>query len=187
MNAENIGFPEASFDFVLSGFMGWYDCFDFTRGRYTRPDRKSKEIWRVLKEGGKVVICSWERQEDLHWMEQAFLRNYPPLGEDQDYIRSHPIGTAYENPEGYQLILKGAGFKNIEVFNLRAEFVSTTEDEWWEQMRTVGWARFFKKVGGDGAETLTRIREAIFRELQAHKHPDGLCFTKSVFSLTGRK
>jgi len=187
MNAENLGFPEASFDFVLTGFMGWYDCFDFARRSYTRPDKKGKEILRVLKNGGKIAICSWEMQEDLHWMEEAFIRNYPPLGEDKDYIEDRPIGMAMENPEGYQMILKDAGFKNIEIFNEEAEFVSATEEDWWEQMRSVGWARFFKKVEIEGAETLTRIKEAIFRELQAHKHLDGICFTKSVFIITARK
>lgn len=187
MNAENLGFPEASFDFVLSGFMGWYDCFDFTRRSYTRPDKKSKEIFRVLKNGGKVAICSWERQEDLRWMEDAFLKNFPPLAEDQDYSVNHPIGMAIENPDGYQIILKGAGFKNIEIFKEEAEFVSATEEDWWEQMRSVGWARFFKKVENEGAGTLTRIKEAIFRELQTHKHLDGICFTKSVSVITARK
>lgn len=187
MNAENLGFPEASFDFVLSGFMGWYDCFDFAHGSYTRPDKKGKEILRALKNGGKVAICSWERQEDLRWMEDAFLRNFPPLAEDPDYIENHPIGMAIENPDGYQIIMKGAGFKNIEIFNEEAEFFSATEEDWWEQMRSVGWARFFKKVEDGGAETLTRIKEAIFRELQAHKHPGGIYFTKSVFIIIGRK
>jgi SAM-dependent methyltransferase len=167
--------------------MGWYDCFDFIHGRFTRPDKKSKEIWRVLKEGGKVVICFWDRQEDLRWMEEAFLRNFPALAEDKDYIEGSPIGMANENPEGYQLILKDAGFTNIEVFNERAEFVSTVEEDWWEQMRAVGWDRFFKKVESNSANTLTRIKESIFRELQTHKRPDGIYFTRSAFLITGRK
>jgi SAM-dependent methyltransferase len=187
MNAEDLGFPEASFDFVLSGFMGWYDCFDFIHGRFTRPNKKSKEIWRVLKDGGRVVICSWDRQDDLRWMEDAFIRNFPALAEDKDYIEERPIGMANENTEGYHLILKDAGFKNIEVFNERAEFVSASEEVWWEQMRAVGWHRFFKKVGCNGAETLTKIKESIFRELQTHKRPDGIYFMKSVFIISGRK
>jgi len=182
-----MGFPNASFDVVLSGFIAWSDCFDFIQGGFTRPDKKSKEIWRVLKEGGRVVIAAWERQEDLHWMEDAFVRNFPALLEDKEYIEQRPIGMAKENMEGYRVILQSAGFSNIEVFNEQAEFVSATEEDWWEQMRVVGWDELFKKVNNDGTETLARIKNAIFRELQTYKHHDGIHFSKSVFIITGRK
>jgi SAM-dependent methyltransferase len=56
MNANNLGFKTGSFDFVTCGFMGWYDCFDFTQEEFTQQNMKAKEIWRVLREGGQVRL-----------------------------------------------------------------------------------------------------------------------------------
>ena len=55
-NARSIGFPDNTFDFALSGFMGWYDCFDFERNEFTQPDTKAPEIFRVLREGGQAGV-----------------------------------------------------------------------------------------------------------------------------------
>ena len=58
-NAENIGFPDSTFDVALCGFMGWGYCFDFVLGEFTGPDTRMREISRVLKDGGRVGISSW--------------------------------------------------------------------------------------------------------------------------------
>ena len=94
MNARTLGFRTGIFDFVLSGFMGWYDCFDFAQLRFTRPDTKAKEIRRVLRDGGRFVCCSWDEQEDLRWMEEAVLRHYPAILQDREYLERRPIGMA---------------------------------------------------------------------------------------------
>jgi hypothetical protein len=66
MNPKDLGFQTGSFDIAISGFMGWYDCFDFAKGEFTQPDTKAKEIWRALRDEGRFTCCSWEEQEDLH-------------------------------------------------------------------------------------------------------------------------
>ena len=105
MNAKSMGFPTGSFDLALSGFMGWYDCFDFADMQFTEPDTKAPEIRRVLRDGGRLVTCSWEVQEGVTWMEEAILRYYPPILQDDEYLRRRPIGMAYEKPEGYEIII----------------------------------------------------------------------------------
>jgi SAM-dependent methyltransferase len=94
MDARSLGFQPGSFDIALSGFMGWYDCFDFARGQFIQPDTKTKGIWRVLKDGGRLAICSWDKQEDLGWMEAAFIRYLPAILDDPEYIERRPIGMA---------------------------------------------------------------------------------------------
>jgi SAM-dependent methyltransferase len=187
MNARNLGLSTGTFDIALSGFMGWYDCFDFVRFEFTQPDTKAKEIRRVLKDGGRFVCCSWERQEDLSWMEEAFIRHNPAILEDQEYLERRPIGMAYEKARGYEIILREAGFRDMEVFTEAAEFVSTDEEEWWRQMREVGWSSFFEKLEKDPSGRLQRIKDAIFEDLQPFKQPDGIHFTKSVFFVYGVK
>lgn len=183
-NANDLGFPTGSFDVALCGFMGWYDCFDFVRFEFTQPDRKAKEIRRVLKDGGRFVCCSWHEQEDLAWMEEEMVRHYPAILEDGEYLEERPIGMAYEKAEGYRIILQGAGFRDIEVCHETMTFVSTDEEELWRQVRQVGWDSLLDKIE---AEQLQGVKQAIFEDLQRYRHADGIRFDKVVFFVSGVK
>jgi ubiquinone/menaquinone biosynthesis C-methylase UbiE len=184
MNARHLGFPAGTFDVALCGFMGWYDCFDFVHFAFTQPDTKAKEIRRVLKDGGRFVCCSWEEQEDLAWMEEAILRHYPAILQDDEYLERRPIGMAYEKAEGYEIIMQSAGFQSTEVAKETMTFVSTDEEEWWWQMLHLGWESLVAKI--ESGE-LQRVKEAIFQDLQSHKQADGLHFRKVVFFVSAVK
>ena len=165
--------------------MGWDDCFDFVHFEFTQPDTKAKEIWRVLREGGRFVCCSWHEQEDLAWMEEAIIRHYPPILEDDEYLEQRPIGMAYEKAEGYKIIFQNAGFREIEIFRETMTFISTDEEEWWRQMQHLGWDSFIEKIENVGTDQLQRVKEAIFKDLQHHKQKDGIHFDKVVFFVCG--
>jgi ubiquinone/menaquinone biosynthesis C-methylase UbiE len=184
MNARNLGFQAGSFDIALCGFMGWNDCFDFVNFKFTRPDTKIHEIWRVLRSGGKFVCCSWEEQEDVTWMEEAILRYYPAILEDREYLEERPIGMAYEKAQGYEVIFRSAGFREIEFSTQTMTFVSTDEEEWWRQMQHLGWRPFIDRIGAD---ELQMIKEAIFKDLQSYKRADGIHFKKAAFFVCGMK
>ncbi len=184
MNARNLGFPAGTFDVALCGFMGWYDCFDFTRFEFTQPDTKATEIRRVLRDGGRFVNCSWEEQEDLAWMEAAIQRHYPAILQDDEYLERRPIGMAYEKAEGYEIILERAGFRGIEVSKETMTFVSTDEDEWWRQMLHLGWESLVDKIEAD---ELHRVKGAIFQDLQPYRQADGIHFNKVVFFVSAVK
>jgi len=186
-NAYNLGFPSFAFDIAICGFMGWYDCFDFNNNKFIQHDTKSTEIIRVLRDGGRFICCSWEAQEDLAWMEKSILRYYPDILKDNEYLVRRPIGMAYEKSEGYEIIFQAAGFRDIEISGEKAEFVSTDEEEWWRQMRSVGWDTLLDKIQQNDADQLYRIKEAIFSNLQSRKQEDGIHFTKSVFYVSGIK
>jgi len=184
MNAKSLAFPANTFDIALTGFMGWYDCFDFNADQFTNPDFKAPEIRRVLKDGGRVVCCSWEEQYDLAWMEKAVLRNYPQLLENAEYLRRRPIGMAYEKPRGYETILRKAGFRDIETFTHIMAFLSTDEEEWWQQMQQVGWESLLAKLD---AKLVRKLKAAVLRDLQDQKQGDGIIFEKKVFFVCGHK
>ncbi|OGN94701.1 MAG: hypothetical protein A2Z71_10060 [Chloroflexi bacterium RBG_13_50_21] len=186
-NAYHIGFNPEFFDIVLSGFMGWYDCFDFEQNVFTQPDSKSREIYRVLRERGKLVICSWEAQQDLAWMENSMLHYFPDLIKDQEYLNERPIGMAYEKPAGYEIIFQAAGFKDIQVSRETIECISTDEQEWWSMMSSVGWKMLFDKIERAYPGHFSRIKEAIFQDLHAFIQSDGIHFAKSVFYVSGEK
>lgn len=187
MNAENMGLPDSSFDVALSGFMGWDNYFDFALGQFKRADARMKEIWRVLRAGGRVWICAWEKQADLDWMEESLIRYLPSILSDREFIERRPIGYSRENAAGYNSILRNAGFKDIDILHEEAEFVSASEEEWWEQMGNLGWRRYLAKLENVGAERLQIIKEAVFKDLESRKRADGIHFTKSVLFATGVK
>jgi ubiquinone/menaquinone biosynthesis C-methylase UbiE len=186
-NAENISFPDSTFDFALCGFMGWDYCFDFALGEFTGPDIRMREISRVLKDGGRVGISSWVKQDDLDWMEEAIIRHFPAILSDHEFSQRRPIGYSREGAESYKVILKSAGFVDIEIIDETVEFVSTDEKEWWEQMRQVGWHRFFEKIEHEGADRLQRLKQDVFKDLQHHRRTEGIHFTKSVVFVFGTK
>jgi SAM-dependent methyltransferase len=184
MNAGNLGFNNDTFDIALCGFMGWDDCFDFDKLSFTRQDRKAPEILRVLREGGRFVCCSWDAQEDVTWMENAVLRYHPTILEDHDYLEQRPIGMSYEKVQGYELIFRKAGFRDIKISSHAMTFVSTNEEEWWMQMRQLGWSSFVDKIEDN---KLRKLKDAIFNDLQTYKKIDGIHFRKAVFYICGRK
>ena len=117
-------------------------------------------------------------------MEAAFVRHYPVILDDDEYLRRRPIGMAYEKERGYQVILRSAGFKEIKAIQEEMFFVSTDEEEWWRQMSHVGWASLFEKIE---AGQLQNVKQAIFKELQPYKQIDGIHFAKQVFFVSGVK
>jgi ubiquinone/menaquinone biosynthesis C-methylase UbiE len=184
MNAQNLGLQADSFDIALCGFMGWDDCFDFVNLKFTRPDTKAHEIWRILRNGGKFVCCSWDEQEDVTWMEDAILRYYPAILKDRQYLDQRPIGMSYEKAQGYEVIFRDAGFRTVEISTQSMSFISTDEEEWWRQMQHLGWRAFIDRMEADD---LKRIKEAIFKDLQLYKRTDGIQFRKTVFFVCGVK
>ena len=184
INAKNLAFKHVCFDIAICGFMGWDDCFDFNLNQFIEPDTKIKEIWRTLNDGGQFICCSWEMQEDVQWLEDAVIRHHPAILEDSEYLKHRPIGMAYEKADGYKLILRSGGFREIETIKEEMTFVSTDKEEWWRQMQHLGWADIFEKVKPD---RLQSIKKAIFEELQPYQHADGLHFNKRVFFIRGVK
>jgi len=182
-----MGLPDSSFDLALCGFMGWYYCFDFVLGQFKKADARMREIWRVLRAGGRVWISAWEKQSDLDWMEESLIRYLPLILSDREFIERRPIGYSRENAAGYDSILRNAGFRDIDILHEEAEFVSASDEEWWELMGNLGWRRYLAKLENVGAERLHIIKEAVFKDLLRHKRADGIHFTKSVLFATGVK
>jgi SAM-dependent methyltransferase len=187
MDAKSLGFQTGIFDIALCGFMGWDDCFDFVQGQFTRSDTKAKEIWRVLRDGGVFLCCSWDEQEDVSWMEEAVIRYHPAILEDREYLERRPIGMAHEKAEGYEIIFRHAGFRDVAISREAMTFVSTDEEEWWRQMQQVGWDPLLRKIESGEADRLREIKESVFKDLQHYRQDDGICFDKAVFFVRGVK
>ena len=193
MNAEEMDFPDGSFDLALCGFMGWDYCYDFVLGEFTGPDTRMQEIHRVLRCGGRVGFSIWERQEDIEWLEAILNWHFPSLAPDADRkagdVRREMVYSR-ESAKGYVQILRRTGFRDIEIVSETADCVHTgkeAKEAWWEQMRMVGWDDVFEKVVSLGSERLQRFKESVFKSLDRQMRTDGIHFAKSVSFVFGTK
>jgi SAM-dependent methyltransferase len=191
MNAENLDFPDGSFDLALCGFVGWDYCYDFVLGEFTAPDTRMQEIWRVLRDGGRVGFSIWERQEDIEWLEAMFVWHFPSLapGTDESRVRREAVYSK-ENAKGYVQILRHAGFRDLEIVSETVDCVCAggeAKEAWWQQMRSVGWDRPFENVESLGPDRLREFKQAVFKGLERHKRADGVHFAKAVSFVFGAK
>lgn len=185
MNADHLGFSEYSFNYVLCGFVGWDYCYDFLRNKFTGPDPRMREIYRVLRDGGHVGLSSWERQVDLDWMQDMLIEHFPSIyTKEEREVSEQPLVYSQENPTGLEEILTSAGFNNVHFIREVAEFVSPDEETWWRQMEHVSWHRYFEEIA---AEALSRFKKIVFNALQAYKMDEGIKFSKTVIFAFGEK
>jgi SAM-dependent methyltransferase len=185
MNAEDLDFPDGSFDLALCGFMGWDYCYDFVLGEFTGSDTRMQEIHRVLRDGGRVGFSIWERQEDIEWLEALFCWHIPALVSKTGPVRGVGREAVYsqENARGYVHLLRHAGFREIEITSETVDCVHTgqeAKEAWWEQMRAVGWGDVFDQVSNLGPGRLRRFKESVFSALERQMRADGIHFAKSV-------
>lgn len=74
-DAQNLSFPDNSFDLVVMQF-----------GLMFLPDKKKglSEIFRVLKPGGRFIITTWERSENVPLINLVFRENILPNFKPED-------------------------------------------------------------------------------------------------------
>jgi len=129
-DAMALSFPDASFDVVWSIEAGPH-----------MPDKAvfAKELMRVLKPGGILVVADWnqrdDRQKPLNFWEKPVMRQLL----DQ---WSHP---AFSSIEGFSELLEATGFVEGKV--ITADWTQETLPSWFDTIwqgivKPQGWMRF---------------------------------------------
>ena len=178
-DAEDLPFPDHSFDHVLCGF----GVFFFPRARLALS-----EFRRVLKPGGQVALSTWAR-EDERWDRLYDLANRylpPEPGPPADETR-RPMHD-FETPQGMRTLMSETGFGDIRVVEESGDFVYATAEEWWStQWSHGGRARLEKIEAALGKEGLARFQSEVFEHLKAMARPDGIHHPMPVlFTLAAR-
>lgn len=118
MDAQELDFPDSSFDVVICQF-----------GIMFFPDKQKavNETNRVLKAGGKYILNTWDKMENVtiaHHSNEVVMSYFPV---DPPQFFKVPF-SMYE-PAEIEGLLKNAGFNDVSVANIKLEGSSATAED----------------------------------------------------------
>jgi len=159
MEAEQMNFAGASFDYVLCGFALWM---------FADPARVLHEFHRVLRGGGCVALSTWAADSpSLTWCHEV-LRPFVHSPAAMDLPAK--IDVRFDTPSQIETALQQAGFKNIRITVEENEFIYANEEQYWSTLWSAGIRRLLEKLTPG---LLEQAKCEVFRKLQTTKKPDG--------------
>jgi ubiquinone/menaquinone biosynthesis C-methylase UbiE len=175
MDAENLAFPDASFDRVICGFAIFF--MPEARGALA-------EFLRVLKPGGVLAVSTWG-EDDGRWSWDGDLRKkyVPPRPPHMTQNSGGYKHIDFDTAEGISALVAGAGFQGVEVHVEEFEFDYKGAEEWW----ATRWSHFSRyDMERMTPENLENYRAEAFAKVREMMEPDGVhtidraLFTKAV-------
>ena len=158
MDGQALRVPDASFDVVLSNF-----------GAFLFPDRSRgfREMWRVLRPGGRAVVTSFVGPPENEWMAlfgQAARETFP------DLAAPSPRFLELADADRFARELREAGFADVQVEGIRQEATWPDAEAAWVALSEGApvFRPILERVGPEGArrmqEAFTALAEARFGE-----------------------
>lgn len=167
MDAENLTFPDSSFDFVLCGFSLQF---------LPHLDRALSEFIRVLKPGGRIAVTTWGK-DDERWDWYDDLR--------ESYGAVMRLGSqSLEKPEEIQGWLSQVGFVDIHSDKKELDMVFLDEEEWWNVEWSISGRAGLEKLS---PEDFIRFKAEAFEKARVQKQADGFHYELEAFCTTARK
>ena len=169
MDAEDLPFPDESFDYVLCGFAIFF---------FPQLNRAMSEFRRALKPNGRICISTWDKSfdEQWSWFDEIVKVHLPPEPESTQHEESNSMPQpVFDTPEGLESILHVAGFENIQVFSETKEFVYSTNEEYWLTLWAHGMRGLLERIErAKGKGGLEKFKSDVFRKVDILKKADGL-------------
>jgi len=181
MDAENLEFPDESFDCVLCSFAIFF---------FPKLDRALSEMYRVLKPSGCIAVTTWgQRDETWKWFNdliESYLPSEPDVQQAPDpQPAAEPV---FNTQEGLEAILASAGFVDIRIVSEAKKFTYMGEEEWWSTLWSHGFREVLeeieKKMGVDG---LKRFQSDALEKIKVIKQTEGIHQLYSVLFGLGSK
>jgi len=160
MDAEHLDFQDSSFDAILCGFA----LFFFPQLEHTLA-----EFHRTLKPGGRIALTTWGNQfaKDWEWFEKLIEKYLPPKAKDEQMSNSS-AKPEFDKPEGMEILIKAAGFTNIQVLSETADFTYATREEWWESLWSHGARAPLERIEKTGGpQALAQFKAECLEQISA--------------------
>lgn len=164
MDAEQLDFPDASFDCVLCGFAIFF---------FPNLEKALSEFRRVLKPEGLLGVSTWG-PHDPRW---SWL-------EDLGRTETTPPPQRFDQPEAMRTLISDAGFSDIQVIEEQREVFFADEEEWWATNWSHGARIHLEKLTPD---QLDQAKSYVSEKLQHIKQPNGIPLMQRVLFTLARK
>jgi ubiquinone/menaquinone biosynthesis C-methylase UbiE len=165
MDAEDLSFPDATFDYVLCGF-----CLFF----FPHLGQALSEILRVLKPNGRLASSTWGKTSDQwQWLDQLFEKYLPEATPPPE--NTVAPGPDFETPGGMETLMQEASFARIATVAESRTFTYASEEEWWGTQWSHGARAGLEEIDTRlGREGLARFRLEAFDTIRGLKTPTGI-------------
>jgi ubiquinone/menaquinone biosynthesis C-methylase UbiE len=129
MEAENLQFPDASFDCVLCGFALWF---------FPDPQHALQEFYRVLKSGGTLELTTIAHDSPFQNLVRETLL---PHVEAASAANTPRPSQRFDTKQQLETVLRDTGLLNIRVTAESFRAVITQGVDWLWQHLWSGWFR----------------------------------------------
>jgi SAM-dependent methyltransferase len=161
MDAEQLTFPDASFDFVLCGLSIFF---------FPQLQRALNEFYRVLKPNGRVGVTTFAKHsEGSDWLREI-LRSHST--QDSQTDKEQKTDTpALDTQAELESWLSNAGFESIKVVEEGVDFAYENEEELWSSLWSIATRLRLEQMD---VPTLERFKADVFQKVQVFKGSDGI-------------
>jgi ubiquinone/menaquinone biosynthesis C-methylase UbiE len=153
MDAEQLEFPDASFDFVLCGFSLQF---------LPHLEKALSEVRRVLRPGGRAVVSTWGRQDESWRWYRDLRQAYQAVAK----LNSH----SFDRPGDLADRFSRAGFAGIQIIPTELDVIYATEEEWWTMQWSVSGRAGLERLEPGQLE---RLKADVFERMQVLRQADG--------------
>jgi len=153
MDAEQLEFPDASFDYVLCGFSLQF---------FPHLEHTLSEFHRVLKPTGQVAVTTWG-EEDQRWSWYGDLRTA--------YQAVVKLGSqSLDKRDDLFARFSRAGFTNIQIITRELDMIYVDEEEWWTMQWSISGRAGLERLE---PKRLGQFKAEVFERMQALRQADG--------------
>ena len=161
MDAEQLSFPDQSFDFVFCGFALFF---------FPSMLKALSEFKRVLKPGGKLVVSTWGEDTEL----ELFMNDEIHQISKVKSLTATPLWSGEE----LRTALEKASFQNIQISEETHTFFHKTAEEWWNSLWTHGTRAKFEQLN---PTQIASLREKALQKARSLDQRQGIPESLQVF------